>query len=265
MSAPSDRISMSRSRYYLVRIPIILFACLFFGIVILVAVGITSDFLLDRRYDEAHAKLDPKLRAAGFTPSVTNQASSLTELSSKSPDGVWAMTAQSVSGGGWNWGVRNNKTGKVYFQNEKIQSNSAFPGGCSALWSPDSRYVAVTTTWGTDTDYVSVINLSGVDPTFTAFSAFGPDYYVYPLKDILLKPADASVAGEWMEQRTEALKWENPTDLNLVAYLIIRLGDFSKPERAVAAHLTLRFSGNTFTVLAKHEEFYEELPITSSP
>ncbi|HEV3271855.1 MAG TPA: hypothetical protein VGZ93_06715 [Candidatus Methylacidiphilales bacterium] len=265
MSAPTDRIPTSRYLYYLVRTSIILFAGLFFGIVILVAVGITSDFLLDRRYDEARARLDPKLRDAGFTPSVTNEANSLTELSSKSPDGAWAMTAQSVSGRGWNWGIRNNKTGKVYFQDEKIQSNRAFPDGCSALWSPDSRYVAVATAWGTDTDYVSVINLSGVDPTFTAFSGDGPDYYVYPLKDILLKPADASIAGEWMEQRTEALKWENPTDLNLVAYLIIRLGDFSKPERAAAAHLTLRFSGNAFTVLARHDEFYEELPVTGSP
>lgn len=229
---------------------------------VLVAVGITNDFLLDRHYDEARSKLDPKINALGFPPSSANNP---TELSLRSPDGAWAMTVQSVPGRGCNWGIRNNKTGKVYFQRENIQSNDAFPNGCLALWSPDSRYVAVTTAWGTNTDYVSVINLSGADPIFTTFSGDGPDYYVYPLKDILLKPADASVARDWMEQRTDALKWENPTDLNLVAYLIIRLGDFSKPERAVAVHMTLRFSGNTYMLLSKKEEFYEELPVTSSP
>jgi len=265
MSATTDNTPKSRVRYYLIRVPLIIFGFLFLGFVILTAVGITGDFLLDRHYDEARARLDPKIRAAGISPSVAIEMNGQTEFSSMSPDGTWTLTAQSVAGHGWNWGIRNNKTGKVYFRVEKIQANSAFPDGCSALWSPDSRYVAVTTAEGTETDYVSVINLSGADPVFTTFSGDGPDYNVYPLNKILLKPADAAVAGQWMEQRTDALKWENPTDLNLVAFLNIRLGDFDKPERAVAAHLTLRFSGNTFTVLSKREEFYEELPITSSP
>jgi hypothetical protein len=212
-------------RFSLIRVSKLLLFGLFglvLTVIILASVGLIIDFLSDWNYSHARAKLEPKIISAGFPPTVTDQdqLADQADLSFKSPDGAWTVTAQWIKGRGYNWGVINNKTEKVYFRTENIQSNNAFPCRCVALWSPDSRYVAVTSDWGQNTDYVDVINVSGIDPTFTSLSISGPNDPAYPLKKELLKPEDAAFASDWMEQRTDALKWQTPTDLMVLAFWI---------------------------------------------
>jgi hypothetical protein len=221
---------------------------------LLIAAIIGFSFFDDWNYSRLRTNVDSNLVSAGFRPPIPDATSfsHQPDISFDSPDQRWTLVAQWVDTRGYNWGFRNNQIRKVYFLVDNIRPDNAFSPRLGVLWSPKGNYVAVTTVWGANAEYIDVIHMIGSKPTYTKLSMCASD------SPDLLNEEDRAHYNGWCGKRSEALKWENDTDLEVLTYIDVRMTDES--ERAVAAHEILRFDGDSYVVSSKKYDFYETLP-----
>ena len=225
--------------------------------ILLIPVLICVSFFDDWNYSRLRSKVDNEMVSAGFLPPIVDLTSypRQPDLSFESPGGLWTLVAQWVDTRGYNWGLRNKGTGKMYFLVDKIRPDNAFSPRLEVLWSSNGSYVAVTSAWGANAEYIDVINVVTSTPYYTKLNTGSPDLSE---KELLSETDNEQYEG-WCGKRLKALKWENDTDLDIIVYIDVRI----KPdgsERAVAAHETLRFGGDSYEVRSKKYDFYETLP-----
>jgi hypothetical protein len=219
--------------------------------VCLLAFGFGIMFFFDWDYNYHRERVDSELAKLGLpnSPAPDSPHARQPDLAIASPDGKWTLVAQWIDVRGYNWGVRNNQTRKVYLQVEKILSEEWFPPHIDVLWSPDGAYVAVNSELG-----LEVAHRRGDEAVGTDIS-LGSDEWE---RKILLNAADQAQFEGWCGGHLKALRWEGPGQLAVECYVDVRMKD--NTERAVAAHLVLRFTGESFDVISKAYDFYESLP-----
>jgi len=141
-------------------------------------------------------------------------------LEFKSPNGKYRVVANWTGQGnsGYAWDVRNNKTQKSYFAEDKIQDNEALPHRFSAIWSPNGRYVAINLYYGRIAYCVTVIDTAGSEP-----------------REVSLFP---KTVHKFDDYQTSAGPWLNNTDLEVEAYRPLYQGPHQEYD------LVVRFGKN---------------------
>ncbi len=227
------------------------------GVIVLIPVGLVVlgfgiGSYQDWDYSRHRAAVDDELMKMGLSASPFDNSPHprQPDIALPSPNGAWTLLAQWIDVRGYNWGVRNNRTGKVYLRTEKIRPDNWFPPRIDVLWSPDSAYVAVTSE-----DGVEVAHMRGDDAVGTQLSLGEDDWQ----KNTLLNAADLAQFEGWISGRTKALAWEGPDRLNIETCLDVRMKS-DESERVVAEHIILRFHDEDFDVIWKNCDFYESLP-----
>lgn len=174
-------------------------------------------------------------------------------LSMTSPDGAWTLTANWIPKDGYDWALKNNVSGKTFPQ----KYPERFPGGLdwaaaslSASWSPDNRYVAVTTSWSMP--HVHVISLARPEPQVVA-----------------LKPGMNSIEENTGSmppisetKGSKALKWINGSDLLVLTYKRGLL-DTQPAEIDTVLQNTFHFDAASASIMSSktilHEDFITDL------
>ena len=148
-------------------------------------------------------------------------------LAFKSPNGKWRIVANwtDEAHGGYVWELQDIRTKKSYFKQDKIEANEMLPRRFFALWSPDSRRVAVNSYYGRIAYDVFMIDTAGGEG-----------------REIPLFPKTVH-----NDDCTSANRWRNNSDLELEVFhptggvsgpfhdLVIRFGEHG--SRVIKGHV----------------------------
>ncbi len=182
------------------------------------------------------------------------------EVVSSSPDQLWTIQAQWMNSGtsqeGYEWHLKNTKTGKIYF-NEKIQPDESLPHRFSVEWSPGSHYAALDFYYGRAVQEVMVISLAAKPELVNPL----PDDAKSSLEKTLLQPEDLPLFDGWNRLITSTGSWLNDTDLSIEIFMRASLKDATANNSTslnTEWHKTVHFNGNTPTVINSVCDSYDK-------
>ena len=170
-----------------------------------------------------------------------------------SPDGRWAVVvvlAGKAPHRGYLYSLRDRHTGATYLSEAAPLPDEALARDIGAIWSPGSRYVALTIYYGPVVEGVAVIHCRDV-PRYAAFSEAG--------ETALLKPQDRARFGGVVRLRHFALAWTGPAELAVGSTMQAFLKGEDGAQKTLTADAvdTIRFHAETGVVVHRERTAYD--------
>ncbi len=164
------------------------------------------------------------------------------DLCYPSPDKKWRITAKWAVDH-YDWEIRNNRTGKAHFGEEYPPNDPVASRYITAIWSPDSHYVAVDLPRGSGrfTHECAVYSIEEDKAKSLWVPWFDTSAFLYELlKDKEIR----RFTGSYRRNRFSAKEWINNTDLEVSCDVVAELNATKiVPEESfdVVALVTFRF------------------------
>jgi hypothetical protein len=188
------------------------------------------------------------------------------EIDSTSPDKAWIVTARWVEGGtsreGYDWDLRNVKTGKVFFH-ENITPDDVLPRRFKVDWTSDSRYAALTLSYGRALQGINVVFVGGAKPE----SLDALDDIKTPVEDTLVHSEDLKLFSGYNRLLTGADHWINNSELSIGIEMVAGLEDKKSGEKftlSTSWHKIVRFEGASSKVIESTCDRYDKQPVKDS-
>jgi hypothetical protein len=192
-----------------------------------------------------------------FTFAIAHGQTGPPPIKETSPDGKWTFYGSWLADKGYTSGLRNEKSDKVFFADDKPSDNEALPYRIFVRWSPDSRHVAVTFYYGRA---VQGVVAYGVTSTKALEIPLHLDTEKTPLEVTLLHPEDVAKFQGYNRLLTGADSWIDNMDLSIDIDMLAFLKDKKSGDKSTLStswHKMIRFEGNTCRVVESTCDSYD--------
>jgi hypothetical protein len=132
------------------------------------------------------------------------------DMNFPSPDGRWAVEGHWIGDKGYAYKVEELKSHKSFLDYGPVPDDEVLPVRLDAIWSPDSRYVALTEYYGRAMQELEVFALTGPVPKGIELKLVSGKL---PLEETLLHPEDVPKYDGYNRLLTGAVSWLNARDL----------------------------------------------------
>jgi hypothetical protein len=150
---------------------------------------------------------------------------------------------------GYLFWLMNKADGKVYFKCDKVGDDNVFPRYFDAIWSVDSKYVAINQYFGRAMAEISIFYVGGKKPQLcNDLPAIDPME--------MIRPLDKQFYPGWNHNKLRAEEWLNNTDLSVLQVVRFLKKDANDGTIDWDYHYVLRFKDGRATIIKQ-----DKLPV----